>query len=244
LAVALAFAPEPEAPDVPVERLRRRPRSLGLEPLTMREIEEKRRIDGDPDLVAELAARPRDRRDCRSGPRPCPWVACAMHLALSLTSAGAVKVSFPDGDGGVDFDAMAETCALDVSDRGDQLRLDEVGVLMNLTHVRVMQIERWAKLLARVELSVPASRSRTERPVRPARREAKPLGPRARTRALLTTRREQISAWLAAHGPIGNLAGIREALGPDCASLPSGVISAFVRREFPELAPRRRERST
>jgi hypothetical protein len=180
MAVALAFAPESEAdaapPDVPVERLRRRPRSLGLEPLSKRELAEKNRIDADSDLVAELAARPRDRRDCKDGPRPCPWAGCAMHLGLNITPGGAAKVMFPDGEGGIDLDAMDDTCALDVADAHDMLdpkTFEEVGRLMNMTPQRILQIEHWSLLLGRVELSVPASRSlvaRNSSPKRPGAR--------------------------------------------------------------------------
>jgi hypothetical protein len=191
MAVALAFVPEPEAeaelPDVPVERLRRRPRSLGLDPLSRRELSEKKRIDADTELLAALAARPRKRSDCIDGPRPCPWAGCSHHLGIYLTPYGAPKVAFPDGEGGVDVDAMEETCVLDVADAHDKQEpktYAEVGELTNMTPQRVQQIEQWALMKGRAEAAVPAARSRvalrgipTRPAVRPSRRLVKPPKP-------------------------------------------------------------------
>lgn len=94
------------------------------------------------DEFADLA-RPKTRADCLPGgcneERPCPWVSCAAHLALEVREHGtyaSVKVSFPD----VEVWDMAETCILDVADRGGAT-LEEVAALMNLTHERVRQIE-------------------------------------------------------------------------------------------------------
>lgn len=174
-AVSLAFVSE-EEPDVPVERLRR-PRTMGIERLSKRELAEKERIDSDLEMLAALAARPRVRGDCKDGPRPCPWVGCSMHLALNLTPYGAPKVMFPGDDGGVDFDVMEETCALDVADVHDDpepKKYAEVGRLMNMTPQRAEQIEAGARLKGRVELAVPASRSRVGREGRPERPGRRP----------------------------------------------------------------------
>ena len=46
----------------------------------------------------------------------------------------------PATDGEPDLDAMRDTCALDVADRGGDT-LDEVGAGMNLTRERVRQLE-------------------------------------------------------------------------------------------------------
>jgi hypothetical protein len=138
--LAVALAPEHEI-DVPAERLQRRPRSLGIHPLGTRELKEKRRIDADPDLMLALAARPRTRRDCKDGPRPCPWAGCAMHLALYVTPWGGPKVMFPDAEGGIDFDAMPETCALDIAERGPAT-VELIATSLGFTDERVRQLQR------------------------------------------------------------------------------------------------------
>lgn len=101
-----------------------------------------------PVLVeAEVAeARPRTRADCLSGgrnaQRPCPWVSCAAHLALEVRGHGetaSVRERFP----GVEVWEMAETCALDVADRGGATR-EEVAALLNLTPARAAQVEALA----------------------------------------------------------------------------------------------------
>ncbi len=82
-------------------------------------------------------ARPRTREDCRNGPRPCPFVSCAHHLYLDVNAdTGAIKFNFPH----LDVWQMAETCSLDVADRGG-ITLEEVGNILNLTRERIRQVE-------------------------------------------------------------------------------------------------------
>jgi hypothetical protein len=84
-----------------------------------------------PEVAAQLADRPRTRGDCADGPRPCPWAACRHHLALDVNpETGSMRV-VPD---------PAETCSLDVADRGG-VTLEEIGQLTNLTRERIRQIE-------------------------------------------------------------------------------------------------------
>ena len=93
--------------------------------------------------------RPRRRADCINGPRPCPFVGCEHHLYLDVNpQSGTIKLNFP----GLDVDQMAETCALDVADRGGA-SLEEVGALVNLTRERIRQLEfaGLAKLRAATE---------------------------------------------------------------------------------------------
>ena len=85
--------------------------------------------------------RPRTRGECAGGVRPCPWVSCRHHLAIEVTSAGAIKVNFPH----MDTWDMRETCALDVADAGEHT-LDEVGDLLNITRERARQLESMALL--------------------------------------------------------------------------------------------------
>jgi hypothetical protein len=81
--------------------------------------------------------RPRTRSECRDGVRPCPWVACRHSLYLDINpGTGTIKLNFPD----LEPWEMAESCCLDVAERGGLL-LEEVGLVMNLTRERIRQVE-------------------------------------------------------------------------------------------------------
>jgi hypothetical protein len=81
--------------------------------------------------------RPRHRGDCMSMQRPCPFVSCEHHLYLDVNpQSGAIKLNFPH----LEVWQMAETCALDVADRGG-ITLEEVGAILNLTRERIRQVE-------------------------------------------------------------------------------------------------------
>lgn len=98
---------------------------------------------------AALRERPRTRGECADGPRPCPWVGCRHHLYMDVSEVtGSITVNRP----GVELEDLAETCSLDVADR-TELKLAEVGVLMDVTRERVRQIEARAlvKLQARLK---------------------------------------------------------------------------------------------
>jgi hypothetical protein len=83
-----------------------------------------------------IDARPKTRGDCVDGPRPCPWVGCRHHLYLEVSEAtGRIKVAFP----GAKPWHLAESCSLDVADRGEHL-LRDVGLVLNLTRERARQI--------------------------------------------------------------------------------------------------------
>lgn len=86
------------------------------------------------------ATRPATRAECIQGAnalRPCPFVACKFHLYLDVSPrTGAIKINFPD----LEVHELAETCALDVADRGG-VTLDEVGAAMNLVRERIRQLE-------------------------------------------------------------------------------------------------------
>lgn len=104
--------------------------------------------DGDTELLHELAdTRPSTRADCEKGERPCPFLSCRFHLYLDVTPAGGITLNFPDKE----LHELAETCALDVADRGGII-LAEVGSLMNVTRERVRQIE--AKAAARLGITL------------------------------------------------------------------------------------------
>lgn len=80
---------------------------------------------------------PATRGECEGGPRPCPMVRCRWNLYLDVTPrTGAIKLNFPD----LAPEDMAESCALDVADRGG-VSLEGVGAIMNLTRERIRQVE-------------------------------------------------------------------------------------------------------
>jgi hypothetical protein len=85
----------------------------------------------------EDVERPRHRGECMSMERPCPFVSCEHHLYLDVNPhSGAIKLNFPH----LEVWEMAETCALDVADRGG-ITLEEVGAILNLTRERIRQVE-------------------------------------------------------------------------------------------------------
>lgn len=90
------------------------------------------------EILRELAhMRPVRRSQCVDGPRPCPWVSCKFHLYLDINpESGSVKLNFPD----LEVWEMAETCALDVADKGG-ITLEEIGGTLNLTRERIRQVE-------------------------------------------------------------------------------------------------------
>lgn len=88
-------------------------------------------------VYPEDVERPRSREECANMPRPCPFVSCAHHLYLDVNpESGAIKLNFPH----LEVWEMAETCSLDVADRGG-ITLEEVGAILNLTRERIRQVE-------------------------------------------------------------------------------------------------------
>jgi hypothetical protein len=88
-------------------------------------------------LVSIEQLRPRTRADCINSGRPCLFVSCKHHLYLDVNpETGSIKLNFPDKE----IWELAETCALDVADKGG-ITLEEVGAIMNLTRERIRQVE-------------------------------------------------------------------------------------------------------
>ena len=88
-------------------------------------------------VYPEDVARPHTREECLNMPRPCPFVSCEHHLYLDVNpDSGAIKLNFPH----LEVWEMAETCSLDVADRGG-ITLEEVGAILNLTRERIRQVE-------------------------------------------------------------------------------------------------------
>lgn len=124
--------------------MRRRPRrsaprsiTTARKALTRAFIESQRVLIGEQ-AFRDLDAleRPKTRGECKGGVRPCPFVACRAHLAIDVVNDGSIKRNFPD----LELDEMADTCALDVADRGEHT-LEATAQRMNLTRERLRQIE-------------------------------------------------------------------------------------------------------
>jgi hypothetical protein len=130
-----------EAAPVAEDRPRQRARTMSRKEMA-RQFRQQMAAGGvEPELqalMAELdAERPKVRADCATGPRPCPYVSCKFNLYVDVNPrTGSVKMNFPDKE----IWELADTCALDVADRGG-ITLEEVGAIMNLTRERVRQLE-------------------------------------------------------------------------------------------------------
>jgi hypothetical protein len=123
------------------KRGRRRSRTMSRKEIA-RELRKQRAFGViDPELeevIQEIESqRPRSRAECAGGARPCMYISCKHHLYLDVNpSTGSIKLDFPDKE----VWELAETCALDVADRGG-ITLEEVGSIMNLTRERIRQVE-------------------------------------------------------------------------------------------------------
>jgi len=117
----------------PGKKGRRRSRTIATKRLSKEELalaDELKDVDID---------RPSHRSQCATGVgvRPCPYASCKHHLYLDVNpETGSIKLNFPD----LQIWEMAETCALDVADRGG-ITLEEVGEILNLTRERIRQVE-------------------------------------------------------------------------------------------------------
>ncbi|HVJ16086.1 MAG TPA: sigma factor-like helix-turn-helix DNA-binding protein [Polyangiaceae bacterium] len=117
-----------------------RARTISVKRMTKRELEIGRLLYPETDYW-----KPRTRAECAEGPRPCPFVSCKHHLFVDVSPrTGAIKLNFPD----LEVWDLAESCALDVADRGGTT-LEDVGAIMNLTRERIRQVE--VKALAKLE---------------------------------------------------------------------------------------------
>jgi hypothetical protein len=136
--------PESESPELEVEseqqeepvvgrrRRRVRAKTISIKRMTKEELRLGRLLY--PEMDYE---KPKTRDECAQAERPCPFVSCKHHLYIDVNpNTGAIKLNFPD----LEVWELAETCALDVADRGG-ITLEEVGEIMNLTRERVRQVE-------------------------------------------------------------------------------------------------------
>jgi hypothetical protein len=112
---------------------RRRSKTIPMKRLTREELRYAQEIQ---EYMATVQ-RPASRKDCGVGERPCPFVSCKYHLYLDVNpETGSIKLNFPD----FEVWELAETCALDVAERGG-ITLEEVGEILNLTRERIRQVE-------------------------------------------------------------------------------------------------------
>jgi Sigma-70, region 4 len=134
---------EQDEPQPEVARIRRKVRSAGRDGRVRSKTIAPKRLTRDEKRMSELlvypddVARPEARHECSQMHRPCPFVSCSHHLYLDVNpETGAIKLNFPH----LEVWEMAETCSLDVADRGG-ITLEEVGAILNLTRERIRQVE-------------------------------------------------------------------------------------------------------
>lgn len=121
-----------EEPVIGRRRRRVRAKTISIKRMTKEELRLGRLLY--PEMDYE---KPQTRDECAATERPCPFVSCKHHLYIDVNpNTGAIKLNFPD----LEVWELAETCALDVADRGG-ITLEEVGEIMNLTRERVRQVE-------------------------------------------------------------------------------------------------------
>jgi len=132
-----------DAPQPEVARIRRKVHSAGRDGRVRSKTIAPKRLTRDERRLSELLVypddvdRPKMREHCSQMARPCPFVSCSHHLYLDVNpETGAIKLNFPH----LEVWEMAETCSLDVADRGG-ITLEEVGAILNLTRERIRQVE-------------------------------------------------------------------------------------------------------
>jgi hypothetical protein len=136
-------ASDEDQPQPEVARIRRKVSSAGADGRVRSKTIAPKRLTREEKRLSETLVypedviRPKTREECRTGTRPCPFVSCSHHLYLDVNpESGAIKLNFPH----LEVWEMAETCSLDVADRGG-ITLEEVGAILNLTRERIRQVE-------------------------------------------------------------------------------------------------------
>ena len=134
---------EEDSPQPEVARIRRKVHGAGRDGRVRSKTIAPKRLTRDERRLSELLVYPEDverpttREECKAMARPCPFVSCSHHLYLDVNpESGAIKLNFPH----LEVWEMAETCSLDVADRGG-ITLEEVGAILNLTRERIRQVE-------------------------------------------------------------------------------------------------------
>lgn len=99
-----------------------------------------------------LRVLPETRGECQGGARPCPMVSCRHHLLLDVASDGRLRMTqdFDEADGSSIVEAlssMADTCALDVADKGGAHAEDVASILgVDPIEIEAVQAEAIGKL--------------------------------------------------------------------------------------------------
>jgi hypothetical protein len=134
---------EEDSPQPEVARIRRKVHGAGRDGRVRSKTIAPKRLTRDERRLSELLVypedveRPMNRESCKAMARPCPFVSCSHHLYLDVNpETGAIKLNFPH----LEVWEMAETCSLDVADKGG-ITLEEVGAILNLTRERIRQVE-------------------------------------------------------------------------------------------------------
>jgi len=109
-----------------------RARTVNMDRLAKREFESGKVLYHETDYW-----KPKIRADCERVERPCPYVSCRYNLFLEVTRNGSIKQTFGD----LEPDGMAESCALDVADRGGAT-LEEVARCFNISQERARQLQK------------------------------------------------------------------------------------------------------
>lgn len=125
-------------------------------------------------------SRPTCRSECREGPRPCPWLQCRYHLWME------------ERYGSVRLRVGAESCALDIAERGDEVTFTELGELLGVSQSRAHQICADALTKLRVALEP------GWRPPKPQRQEGE-MQRSVNARRLMA----DVKAWCKATGTSG-----------------------------------------
>lgn len=138
---------------------RHRKRTMSMKRLSKQKMELGRVLYPEATSLPDI---PRTRADCPEpieGKRLCAHLLCKYHLALDVDDrSGAITMSVPftigeDHVPEIDLEAMADTCVLDVAERGGMI-LEDVGAALDLTRERIRQVENAAMAKLRVHLPV------------------------------------------------------------------------------------------
>ncbi len=84
-------------------------------------------------LIAAPPSRPKTRGECVNGVRPCPWAGCRHHLLLDVKAKGRLEMYADEPD------QLAETCSLDVADRGGESNRDVAALIGGVTTRQAVQ---------------------------------------------------------------------------------------------------------
>lgn len=192
----------------------------------------------DLDVAVATLRPPKTRGDCAHGVRPCPWVRCKWHMVWEHqqgATRGFGRYTYHPEQ--VDIFDLADTCVLDVADRGP-VTLEEVGNAIGSSRERVRQIE--AKALSRLSKNPEArdllhlvSTTLIPADVSPPARHTQ-VSPKPKLSRALLRVHEEVARHQRLHGVGLSLTELRDRLNMDVAT-----VSACA-RNHPDLVEVRR----